>query len=144
MANLRQIELVQESFALVLPVTQQAAEEFYRRLFVIAPRTQGLFRHDMVEQGRKLFLTLATVVDALDRLDDILPVASALAIRHVPYGVSPNDYAAVGAALIETLAAMLGDRFDVETEAAWVSAYDLLAGAMITAAYVAKPEHVEA
>lgn len=134
MASMRQNQLVQESFALVLPFTEQAATEFYRRLFLIAPRTRVLFKHDMGEQGRKLFLTLATVVDALDHLDDVLPVASALAVRHVSYGVCAEDYAAVGAALVQTLAHVLGDRFDAETEAAWKGAYGLLSETMIQAA----------
>lgn len=133
---MRQIQLVQESFALVLPLTVEAATEFYRRLFQIAPSTRALFKHDMAEQGRKLFLTLASVVDALDNLDDVLPVASALAIRHVSYGVRAEDYAAVGTALVQTLSHMLGDRFDAETKAAWESAYGLLSSTMIQAAYV--------
>lgn len=134
MTTPRQTDLVQDSFALVLPVTAQAAEEFYRRLFLIAPETRALFRHDMADQGRKLFLTLATVVDALDRLEDVLPVATDLAIRHVGYGVRPAHYEAVGQALVETLSAMLGARFDAETEAAWIAAYGLLSGAMLAAA----------
>ena len=141
MTTLRQIELVQDSFALVLPVTAQAAAEFYRRLFIIAPDTKPLFHSDMEEQGRKLFLTLATVVDALDRLEDVLPVATDLAVRHVTYGAKIRHYDAVGTALIETLRALLGAHFDEETEAAWGCAYGLLSGAMIAAAeaVVAQP-----
>ena len=84
-----QIALVQNSFAAVLPVTAAAADDFYRRLFAIAPETRAMFRGDMAEQGRKLF---------------------------------------------QTLAAALGDRFDAETAAAWVSAYALLSTAMLAAA----------
>jgi len=144
MASMRQIQLVQESFALVLPLTVEAAAEFYRRLFQIAPSTRVLFKHDMAEQGRKLFLTLATVVDALDNLDDVLPVASALAVRHVSYGVRAEDYAAVGAALVQMLAHVLGDRFDAETEAAWKGAYGLLSGTMIQAAYAGERKQAAA
>lgn len=141
---MRQIQLVQESFALVLPLTVEAAAEFYRRLFQIAPSTRVLFKHDMAEQGRKLFLTLATVVDALDDLDDVLPVASALAVRHVSYGVRAEDYTAVGAALVQTLAHVLGNRFDAETEAAWKGAYGLLSGTMIQAAYAGERKQAAA
>lgn len=66
MLNARQIDLVQDSFAAVVPITDSTAAEFYRRLFELAPDTKPLFRGDMTQQGRKLFLTLATVVDALD------------------------------------------------------------------------------
>ena len=130
----RQIDLVQDSFAQVLPITADAAAEFYRRLFAIAPETRALFHNDMDEQGRKLFLTLAAVVDSLEALERVVPVAEALAVRHVGYGVREEHYAAVGAALIGMLGHVLGSRFDAETEGAWASAYALLSGCMIAAA----------
>jgi len=129
-----QIELVQESFAHVLPVAAAAANSFYDRLFALAPETRTLFRGDMDDQGRKLFLTLATVVDALDQLDQVVPVAQALAVRHVGYGVATRHYAIVGVALIETMRDALGRRFDASTEAAWTSAYSILSGVMMSAA----------
>lgn len=133
MLNARQIDLVQDSFAAVVPITDSTAAEFYRRLFELAPDTKSLFRGDMTQQGRKLFLTLATVVDALDRLDTIVPVARELAIRHVTYGAKERHYAAVGSALIETLRAGLGPAFDHDTEAAWLTAYTILSDTMLAA-----------
>ncbi|RYF09862.1 MAG: hemin receptor [Oxalobacteraceae bacterium] len=90
----------------------------------------------MGEQGRKLFQTLALVVDALDRIEDVLPVARALAVRHVGYGVHEEHYRAVGTALIDTLRHGLDHEFHEEVEAAWVLAYDLLSRHMILAARV--------
>ena len=118
----------------MVPITDHAAAEFYKRLFDLAPDTKPLFRNDMAEQGRKLFLTLATVVDALDRLDTIVPVARELAIRHVAYGARERHYAAVGSAMIETLRAGLGPSFDSATETAWTAAYAVLADTMLSAA----------
>lgn len=133
MLSAHQIDLVQDSFAAVVPITDAAAAEFYRRLFELAPDTRTLFRNDMAEQGRKLFLTLATVVDALDRLDSIVPVARKLAIRHISYGAKDRHYEAVGSALIETLQAGLGPAFDQDTKEAWSAAYAFLSGTMLTA-----------
>ena len=133
MLNDRQIDLVQDSFAAVVPITDSTAAEFYRRLFELAPDTKPLFHNDMTQQGRKLFLTLATVVDALDRLDTIVPVARELAIRHVTYGAKERHYAAVGSALIETLRVGLGPAFDRATEAAWLAAYTILSDTMLAA-----------
>ena len=135
MLNARQIDLVQDSFAAVVPITDSTAAEFYRRLFELAPDTKPLFRGDMTQQGRKLFLTLATVVDALDRLDTIVPVARELAVRHVTYGAKERHYAAVGSALIETLRAGLGPAFDRDTEAAWLTAYTILSDTMLAAVH---------
>ena len=130
----RQIALVQDSFAQVLPITAQAASFFYERLFDLAPDTRLLFRGDMSSQGRKLFQTLALVVDGLDRIEDVLPVAGALAVRHVGYGVHEEHYGAVGTALIDTLRHGLGHEFDDEVESAWTLAYGLLSGHMMLAA----------
>lgn len=135
MLTLRQIDLVQNSFAKVLPIIPLTAVTFYDRLFVIAPDTRHLFYGDMTDQGRKLFLTLATMVDTLDRLDQILSVAEALAIRHVGYGVRDEHYAMVGTALISTLTAVLGDDFDADTASAWNTAYAVLSGCMLAAVH---------
>src|SRR5580698_10040666 len=103
-----QIKAIQESFAKVVPISEQAAALFYGRLFEIEPSVKPLFRGDMKEQGRKLMATLAVVVNSLHNLEGILPAASALAKRHVAYGVKPNHYAPVGAALLWTLEQGLG------------------------------------
>lgn len=133
MLDSRQIDLVQDSFAAVVPVVDPVAADFYRRLFALAPETRRLFTTDMTEQGRKLFLMLASVVDALDRLDTIVPIARELAIRHIAYGAKERHYAAVGSCLIETLRMGLGPAFDRDTEAAWTAAYTLLADTMLQA-----------
>jgi len=134
MIDPRQIALVQDSFLAVVPVTGIAAADFYDELFARAPDTRLLFKSDMAEQGRKLFLTLAAVVDGLDRLDEVVPVARDLAIRHLRYGALPHHYHAVGAALLAMLRRQLGARFDAETEAAWAAAYTLIADTMVDAA----------
>jgi nitric oxide dioxygenase len=144
MITARQIALVQNSFALALPLTDTIAHDFYARLFEAVPETRVMFRSDMGEQGRKLFLTLATVVDALDSLGTVLPVAEALAVRHVGYGAQDWHYAAVGEALIAALAATLDDRFDLATRDAWRCAYTLLSDHMRAAAARAAPDRAAA
>ena len=61
----RPSESIQESFSKVAPISEQAAELFYGRLFEIAPAVKPLFHGDMKEQGRKLMATLAVVVNGL-------------------------------------------------------------------------------
>jgi nitric oxide dioxygenase len=130
-----QVELIQGSFAKVAPISEQAAALFYGRLFEIAPEARPLFRGDMDEQGRKLMATLAVVVNGLSNLDAMLPAASALAKRHVAYGVTPDHYAPVGEALIWTLERGLGAGWTQELAAAWVAAYTTLSQFMIAEAY---------
>jgi hemoglobin-like flavoprotein len=130
-----QVKAIQESFAKVAPISEQAAELFYGRLFEIAPAVKPLFRGDMKEQGRKLMATLAVVVNGLTNLDSILPAASALAKKHVGYGVKADDYAPVGAALLWTLEQGLGNDWTPELKTAWTGAYVLLSDFMIGEAY---------
>jgi len=130
-----QVKLIQDSFAKVAPISEQAAALFYGRLFEIAPEVKPLFKGDMTEQGRKLMATLAVVVNGLADLDAILPAASALAKRHVAYGVLPDHYAPVGAALLWTLERGLGPQWTPELAAAWAAAYATLSGFMIGEAY---------
>jgi hemoglobin-like flavoprotein len=131
----QQIKLVQDSFAKVAPISEQAAALFYGRLFEIAPEVKPLFGGDMKEQGRKLMATLAVVVNGLADLDAILPAASALAKRHVSYGVKPGHYAPVGEALLWTLERGLGTGWTRELAAAWTAAYTTLSQFMIGEAY---------
>jgi hemoglobin-like flavoprotein len=130
-----QINAIQESFAKVAPISEQAAALFYGRLFEIAPSVAPLFRGDMKEQGRKLMATLAVVVNGLAHLETILPAASALAKRHVGYGVAAGDYAPVGEALLWTLERGLGAQWTPELAAAWTAAYGVLSEFMIGEAY---------
>jgi nitric oxide dioxygenase len=97
-----QVKLVQQSFARVAPISDQAAVVFYDRLFEIAPSVSALFPADMSEQRKKLMATLAAVVNGLGNLESILPSASALATRHVSYGAKAEYYPVVGAALLWT------------------------------------------
>src|SRR6266403_3704971 len=123
-----QVKLVQQSFAKVAPIADQAAVMFYNRLFEIAPQVKAMFPADMTEQCKKLMAMLAAVVKGLGNLETVLPAASALAKRHVSYGAKARHYPVVGAALLWTLEKGLGDGWTPEVAEAWTDAYDWLSG----------------
>nr|WP_249810444.1 globin family protein [Bradyrhizobium sp. 157] len=127
--------MVQESFAKVAPISEQAAVIFYDRLFEVAPTVKAMFPTDMKEQRKKLMATLAVVVNGLSNLESVLPAASALAKRHVSYGAKPEHYPVVGGALLWTLEKGLGAAWTPEVAAAWTAAYGTLSGFMISEAY---------
>ncbi|HEY3792014.1 MAG TPA: globin family protein [Bradyrhizobium sp.] len=137
-----QVQLVQQSFAKVAPISEQAAMLFYDRLFEVAPSVKSLFPADMTEQRKKLMATLAVVVGGLGNLDSILPAASALATRHVSYGAKPEHYPVVGGALLWTLEKGLGDDWTPDVADAWTAAYSTLSGFMISEAY-GRPQAAE-
>ncbi|MFL6245879.1 MAG: globin family protein [Thermoanaerobaculia bacterium] len=132
--NTRQIELVQSSFAQVVPIAGVAASLFYDRLFELDPALRGMFRGDMAEQGKKLMTMIGTVVGGLKSLDRIVPGIQALGARHAGYGVRDEHYDVVGTALLWTLAKGLGAAFTDEVRDAWTAAYTLLANTMKDAA----------
>jgi hemoglobin-like flavoprotein len=130
-----QVQLVQQSFAKVAPISEQAATIFYDRLFEVAPAVRAMFPDDMKEQRKKLMATLAVVVGGLSNLEAVLPAASALAKRHVNYGAEPEHYPVVGGALLFTLEKGLGDGWTPPVAAAWAAAYGKLSTYMISEAY---------
>lgn len=129
-----QVQLVQDSFAKVAAIRDQAAALFYRRLFELDPGLRPLFKGAMTAQGARLMTALGGVVGSLDQLERILPALCALGHRHGAYGVRPEHYATVGEALIWTLQQALGPAFTREMRRAWIDAYGRLAWTMIAAA----------
>jgi hemoglobin-like flavoprotein len=122
--------LVQQSFAAVMPIADDAAVLFYQRLFELDPSLKGMFRGDMTEQRRKLMQMLTAAVKGLDRLDQLVPVVEELGRRHVGYGVADAHYDTVGSALLWTLDKGLGAAFTADVKDAWVAVYGLLADTM--------------
>jgi hemoglobin-like flavoprotein len=129
-----QANLVKQSWAAVLPISDKAAELFYCRLFELDPSLKPLFSGDMKEQGAKLMKMINTAVNGLDRLEAIVPAVQQLGKRHVAYGVTDEHYDTVGAALLWTLEAGLGDAFTAEVKDAWATTYGVLATTMKEAA----------
>jgi len=95
-----QKQLVQDSFAKVVPIADKAAELFYARLFELDPTLKSLFKGGMAAQGKKLMTTLGVAVGSLNNLDALIPVLQNLGSGHVAYGVEGRHYDTVGAALL--------------------------------------------
>src|SRR6185503_5532834 len=129
-----QITLVQDTFAVIAPIADDAAALFYRRLFEIDPSLKSMFKEDMTEQRRKLMQMLTAAVKGLPRLDRLVPVVEDLGRRHASYGVLDAHYETVGAALIWTLEKGLGNAFTPAVKEAWTCVYGVLASTMKNAA----------
>lgn len=125
-----QISSVQRSWQQVRPISDQAAELFYRRLFDSDPSLRSLFKGEMKEQGRKLMNMINVAVNGLSQLDALVPAVQDLGRRHARYGVTDADYTTVGAALLWTLEQGLGPAFTPEVRTAWEAAYGVLASTM--------------
>lgn len=120
----QQIALVRESFQPLKPLAATVADAFYAQLFARDPALRALFRGSgMAEQGERLMQMLAAAIELLDRPASLTPVLLKLGQRHAGYGVVDAHYASVGAALLDTLAAGLGESFTPEVREAWTTMY---------------------
>jgi hemoglobin-like flavoprotein len=108
-------------------------DAFYSRLFTYQPGLRKMFPRDMHDQYLKLMNMLSIVVGRLDKLEVINDELTAMASRHVQYGVRPAHYHIVGKALLWTLEKGLGRDWTPEVEKAWQKCYLILSVTMINA-----------
>ncbi len=125
------VALVQSSFVHVLPIVDAAGLLFYERVFTLAPGTRSLFGDDIALQATRTMAAVKTVVDGLDNIEQVAPFLVRLGARHVRYGVLPEHFDVVGAALLWTLEQGLGDLFTADVREAWAAAFSVIAGAML-------------
>jgi hemoglobin-like flavoprotein len=125
-----EIQCVQRSWNQVLPIKDQAAALFYRRLFELDPDLQRLFTGNMQQQGARLMQMITAAVNGLNRLPALIPIVRQLGERHATYGVRDEHYGTVAAALLWTLQQGLGEGFTPDVKAAWIKVYGVLSGIM--------------
>ena len=133
---------VRDSWRLVVPISQTAADLFYQRLFEIAKELRPLFADDLSTQKTKLVTMLSFIVKSIDWADDswreevdpkedLCFVVLAMGRRHAElYQVPEASYGAVGEALLWTLDQGLGEAFTPEVRAAWTKLYGMVATTM--------------
>jgi hemoglobin-like flavoprotein len=138
MLNDAQKKIVKDTWRLVVPIADTAADLFYKRLFELRPNYRALFTADMAAQKRKLLAMLAFIVksldwpdsawrDAVSEEDDLFLIVLALGRRHSDlYAIPDAAYETVGEALLWTLDYGLGKAFDAEARAAWAHLYSLV------------------
>lgn len=131
-----------DSFKLVVPIAETAADLFYRKLFELQPSYRSLFSEDMSRQKAKLVTMLAFIVKSLDfrdeqwredvsENDDLLYILLALGRRHAElYRVPDESYAVVGEALLWALDYGLGEAFSSDVRQAWADVYGAIAMTM--------------
>lgn len=125
-----QIQMIQRTFGKVALIRQQAAAQFYDRLFTLDPTLKPLFKGNMGEQGEKLMATIATAVRHLKNPDAIRDSIAKMGQRHRGYGVQDRHYDTVAAALLWTLEKNLGPEFTPDVRKAWTEMYVMVAGIM--------------
>ena len=119
----QQLALIRTSFKTLRDDPQPRSIEFYEALFRHAPNLRGMFREDLAGQGMRFMSTLSAIVDNLHSPGAMAERYADLGVGHRALGVTAADFAPMGQALMDTLAAQLGARFTEDTRAAWETAY---------------------
>jgi nitric oxide dioxygenase len=117
---------LRESVALLPMEELGPANEFYRRLFELAPEVRPLFNREIGLQAKKFSDMFGWVIAKLEHPGELSRKMRALGARHRGYGVKTDHYAPLGSALIWMFQHTLGDRFTPEMEEAWLDAYAFL------------------
>ncbi|HSS03532.1 MAG TPA: alpha/beta fold hydrolase [Kofleriaceae bacterium] len=120
---------VAASFARIAPRASEFCARLYERLFADHPELRPLFPADMVRLRRKLVAALIAIVNNLQHPARLIPLLEDLGQRHASYGVKPDNFDAVGAALLGAIHDF-DDQLDDATTSAWTRAYAMIAQAM--------------
>ena len=110
--------LAQQAFATIQPFADEFGMLFYSRLFELDPALRGLFKHGLANQAHSLMTMLQLAIEGLNAPEPFSRALHNLGVRHADYGVQPEQYATVRAALLWTLAHALGPAFTPEVAAA--------------------------
>jgi hemoglobin-like flavoprotein len=129
-----QLDAIQATARAVEAEAERFSMRFYERLFALAPETRAMFPEDMTAQRGKLVDELVFLADAAGDLPAFTERARELGSRHQTYGVQPQHYDMVCAALLGSLAEVLGAGWTAENEQAWDRLYRLIAETMLEGA----------
>ena len=128
------IALMRDQLATLRRDHPEAPAEFYHALFAQAPQLRVMFRdEDIADQGNKFMATLGLLVERLSHPEEMRTELAELGKGHHAYGVKPEHFEPMRAALLGTMKTHLGEAFDAEAEDAWRALYDRAAAEMIAA-----------
>ncbi len=128
--NEQQIDLVQRAWDQLSYNRDQFAQDIYASLFRHNPGLRTMFSLPPERLTQNLGRTLNTILTSLHDLDSIRFIIVSLGAQHYRYGVQPEHFAILKAALTEGLQQHLGQQLTPELAEAWSQAYDLIAGLM--------------
>ena len=126
--------LIRESFSLVESMPEKVAAHFYALIFLEHPEVRDMFPPMMDAQRDRLIQALVRVVGQCDRPETLADYLRQLGRDHRKFGARPEHYDVVWRALISALKYFAGPAWTAEMDAAWLAAYQLVAGTMIEAA----------
>jgi NAD(P)H-flavin reductase/hemoglobin-like flavoprotein len=127
-------KLLKESLATVSGMAAELTAYFYARLFMENPALRSMFPLVMDVQRDRLLQALVHIVQSIESPETLIPYLQQLGRDHRKFGVQPEHYEAVGAALLGAVREYSSQTWTSEIEDAWRNAYGVAARTMIEAA----------
>lgn len=129
-----EIELLEESFALLAPKGEALTARFYERLLQNHPELNDLFDGvSMIGQQKKLLASLVLLVQNVRKPEVLKEYLTGLGARHVHYGVVEAHYPMVAENLLAVLAEFAGKAWTVDVSKAWENTLNNVASIMLEA-----------
>jgi NAD(P)H-flavin reductase/hemoglobin-like flavoprotein len=128
------IARLKSSFKRIAMHGDEVPLHFYSDLFLKHPETRPMFPVSMQAQRAHLVDALVKIVARVDAVDDLAAFLTDLGRGHRKFGTLAEHYDAVGASLLATFAYFSGEAWDLDLEADWKAAYELVAQVMVAAA----------
>ena len=134
------IDILEETFALLAPQGENIVKKFYEELFNRFPEVVPLFKNTTSEkQQTKLLAALKLVVSSLRNTDALVNALTEMGKRHQGYGIEPEQYGAVTSTLLDVLAEFAGEAWTDNVAKAWSNALALVVDTML-AGYIVPAE----
>jgi len=125
------VNLLRNSFDLVLLRNPELTARFYEILFERYPQVRPMFRSERRKQQEAMLAqALLAVVEHLDDPAWLTSTLGALGSKHVGYGVTREMYDWVGDALLRTLAEAAGADWTPRHQEQWAAAYGVIVDLM--------------
>lgn len=130
----KQAGLIKQTWQKLMPMSAQITDDFFTTLFKMDPSLKSFLPDDTIEQRDKLITLLDSAVSLIDNPENLNSTIQKLCEEQINYGSKTEYYDTVGAALLKTLAAALGDEFTVSVKKSWSELYRVISSIMIKAA----------
>jgi ferredoxin-NADP reductase/hemoglobin-like flavoprotein len=127
-------KLIHQSFALVEDSAEKVTGHFYALLFLEDPSLRDMFPPMMDTQRDRLLSALVQVVHHSHEPHTLVDYLQQLGRDHRKFGVQPDHYVTVCRCLLAAMKRFARPGWTAEMDSAWVAAFELISGTMISAA----------
>lgn len=126
------IERIERNFNLLQKNCDSLVRTFYEMMFEKYPNLQSLFPDDINRQYDKLISALAFVVGNMRYPDNLKTPLKELGIRHLDYGVTPNQFPCACDIMLQAIAHESGTAWNSTLEEDWSWALQIVSYMMLS------------